>query len=200
MGLFYFLTHFRGHSRNSSKISFASREIWSQGKLFLKLSDLLWKRLLVFFPPIFKAEKNPFIRIYFRQSSHLHQLCTTKASNELSSPQFGTLHQCWQFFRFFLLLKLEHRSGGISWNGWDMYVQAISCHFLCFLVFGFKLAALLPGEWSLYEPKLVDDGQRVSKHGLLNRWTNIFILPWPASGNAFNPNNATKTHSIFVKR
>ena len=32
-------------------------------------------------------------------------------------------------------------------------------------------------------------------HGLLNRWTDIFILPRPA----FNPNNAAQTHSIFVK-
>ena len=36
-------------------------------------------------------------------------------------------------------------------------------------------------------------------HGLFNRWTDIFILPWPAWGGAFNPNNATQTHSIFVK-
>jgi len=36
-------------------------------------------------------------------------------------------------------------------------------------------------------------------HRLLNRWTDIFILPWPAWVGAFNPNNATQTHSIFVK-
>ena len=36
-----------------------------------------------------------------------------------------------------------------------------------------------------------------SRHGLLNKWT--FILHWPAWGEAFNPNNITKTHSIFVK-
>ena len=36
-------------------------------------------------------------------------------------------------------------------------------------------------------------------HGLLNRWTDIFILPRPAWGWDFNPNNATQTHSIFVK-
>ena len=36
-------------------------------------------------------------------------------------------------------------------------------------------------------------------HGLLNRWTDIFILPRPYWGHAFNPNNATQTRSIFVK-
>ena len=36
-------------------------------------------------------------------------------------------------------------------------------------------------------------------HGLLNRWTDIFILPRTPWGEAFNPNNATQTHSIFVK-
>ena len=36
-------------------------------------------------------------------------------------------------------------------------------------------------------------------HRILNRWTDIFILPWPAWAEAFNPNNATQTHSIFVK-
>ena len=38
-------------------------------------------------------------------------------------------------------------------------------------------------------------------HRRLNRWTDIFILPspvWPEA-EAFNPNNATQTHSIFVK-
>ena len=172
MGLFYFLTHFRGHSRNSSKISFASREIWSQGKLFLKLTDLLWKRLLVFFPPIFKAEKNPFIRIYFRQSSHLHQLCTTKASNELSSPQFGTLHPCWQFFRFFLLLKLEHRSGGISWDGWNMYVQTISCLHWWPKCLGWQailLSKMAPGEVGMWLPW----------------WCNALVLPAPGNWGLF---------------
>ena len=41
-------------------------------------------------------------------------------------------------------------------------------------------------------------GSRVV-HGLLNRWTDIFFLPQPAWGEAFNPNNATQTHSIFAK-
>ena len=36
-------------------------------------------------------------------------------------------------------------------------------------------------------------------HGLLNRWTDIFILARTAWGEVFNPNNATQTHSIFVK-
>ena len=37
-------------------------------------------------------------------------------------------------------------------------------------------------------------------HRLLNcRWTDIFILAWPAWGKAFNPFNAKQTHSIFVK-
>jgi hypothetical protein len=31
----------------------------------------------------------------------------------------------------------------------------------------------------------------LTNHGLLNRWTDIFILPRPALGWAFNPNNAT---------
>ena len=37
-------------------------------------------------------------------------------------------------------------------------------------------------------------------HGLLNGWTDIFFLPRPAWGEgveAFNPNNATQTYSIF---
>ena len=33
-------------------------------------------------------------------------------------------------------------------------------------------------------------------HGLLNRWTDIFFLPRPAWGEAFNPNNAT--HSLIL--
>ena len=37
------------------------------------------------------------------------------------------------------------------------------------------------------------------RHGLLNRWTDIFILLRPAWGLAFNPNNVAQTHSIFVK-
>ena len=36
-------------------------------------------------------------------------------------------------------------------------------------------------------------------HGLLSRWTDIFILPRPACGVTFNLNNGTETHSIFVK-
>ena len=36
-------------------------------------------------------------------------------------------------------------------------------------------------------------------HGLLNRLTDIFILPRPAWGLTFNINNGTETHSIFVK-
>ena len=40
---------------------------------------------------------------------------------------------------------------------------------------------------------------RWTKHGLLNRWTDIFFLPRTAWGGPFNPNNATQTHSIFVK-
>ena len=34
------------------------------------------------------------------------------------------------------------------------------------------------------------------KHGLLNRWTYIFILPWPALGWAFNPTNKCYTNSL----
>ena len=36
------------------------------------------------------------------------------------------------------------------------------------------------------------------RHGLLHRWTNIFILPRIPWGEAFNPNNTTQSHSIFV--
>ena len=36
-------------------------------------------------------------------------------------------------------------------------------------------------------------------HGLLNRWTDIFILPRPEWGEDFNPNNFTQTRSIFIK-
>ena len=36
-------------------------------------------------------------------------------------------------------------------------------------------------------------------HGLLNRWTDIFILPRTAWGGPFNPYNNTQPHSIFVK-
>ena len=36
-------------------------------------------------------------------------------------------------------------------------------------------------------------------HGLLNRWTDIFILPRTAWGGPFNLYNITQTHSIFVK-
>ena len=36
-------------------------------------------------------------------------------------------------------------------------------------------------------------------HGLLNRWTDIFILPLPAWGPSFYLNNGTETHSIFLK-
>ena len=36
-------------------------------------------------------------------------------------------------------------------------------------------------------------------HGLLNRWTDIFILPRTPWGLTFNPNNGTKIQSIFVK-
>ena len=36
-------------------------------------------------------------------------------------------------------------------------------------------------------------------HGLLNRWTDIFILPRTAWGGPFDPYNITQTHSIFVK-
>ena len=38
-----------------------------------------------------------------------------------------------------------------------------------------------------------------SIHGLLNRWTDIFILPRTPWGLTFNRNNGTKTQSIFVK-
>ena len=38
-----------------------------------------------------------------------------------------------------------------------------------------------------------------SNHGLLNRWTDIFILPRSPWGGPFNPYNVTQTHSIFVK-
>ena len=37
------------------------------------------------------------------------------------------------------------------------------------------------------------------KHGLLNRWTDIFILPRTPWGLTFNPNSGTKIQSIFVK-
>ena len=37
-------------------------------------------------------------------------------------------------------------------------------------------------------------GSRVV-YGLLKRWTDIFFLPQPAWGEAFNPYNATQTHS-----
>ena len=37
------------------------------------------------------------------------------------------------------------------------------------------------------------------RHGLLNRWTDIFILPGPYLGLAFNSNNAKQTHLIFIK-
>jgi hypothetical protein len=36
-------------------------------------------------------------------------------------------------------------------------------------------------------------------HGLLNRWTDFLFLPDQPGGEAFNPNNATQTQSIFVK-
>ena len=36
-------------------------------------------------------------------------------------------------------------------------------------------------------------------HELLNRWTDIFILPRTARVGPFNPYNTTQTHSIFVK-
>ena len=36
-------------------------------------------------------------------------------------------------------------------------------------------------------------------HGLLNRWTDIFILPQTPWGLTFNPKHGTKTQSIFVK-
>ena len=35
--------------------------------------------------------------------------------------------------------------------------------------------------------------------GLLYRWTEHSILSMTTGGRAFNPNNATQTHSIFVK-
>ena len=38
----------------------------------------------------------------------------------------------------------------------------------------------------------------VFTHGLLNRWTDIFILPWPALGWAFNPNNAKYTNTLNI--
>ena len=48
-------------------------------------------------------------------------------------------------------------------------------------------------------PVKVCSGEPPTSHGLLNRWTDIFFLPRPAWGEAFNPKNATQTHSIFVK-
>ena len=36
-------------------------------------------------------------------------------------------------------------------------------------------------------------------HGLLKRWTDIFILPRTPWGLTFNPNNGTKIQSIIVK-
>ena len=39
----------------------------------------------------------------------------------------------------------------------------------------------------------------VRMHELLNRWTDIFILPRTAWGGPFNPYNITQTHSNFVK-
>ena len=34
----------------------------------------------------------------------------------------------------------------------------------------------------------------ISTHGLLNRWTDIFILPRPTWGLTFNLNNGMETH------
>ena len=38
-----------------------------------------------------------------------------------------------------------------------------------------------------------------ARQGLLYRWTEHSILPISTGGGLFNPNNATQTHSIFVK-
>ena len=44
-----------------------------------------------------------------------------------------------------------------------------------------------------------DQPMDMVKHGLLNRWTDIFILPRTPWGLTFNPNNGTKIQLIFVK-
>ena len=70
------------------------------------------------------------------------------------------------------ILCLSNQSHTLSW-----YIESV--------------IALRFSIWLLYIDYIIN--------GLLNRWTDIFIMPWPAWGEAFNPNNATQTHSIFVK-
>ena len=37
------------------------------------------------------------------------------------------------------------------------------------------------------------------RQGLLYKWTEHWVLTCRNQGEAFNPNNVTQTHSIFVK-
>ena len=62
-----------------------------------------------------------------------------------------------------------------------------------------SVVLLLPGLWTARCTGVQSSVGAHLSHGLLNRWTDIFILPRPAWGLTFNLNNGTETHSIFVK-